>query len=434
MANTVLVGAQWGDEGKGKIVDVLTREVRWVVRYQGGSNAGHTVETPQGKFVLHLVPSGILRRGKRCVIGNGVVVDPIELVKEIRSLEKAGLAIRGRLFISDRAHLVLPTHRALDAAREARRSLTDKIGTTQRGIGPAYEDKMGRIGLRAGRMLDNDLDSAVRHATKEANLLLHLLGAKPLSSAVVARQVSEAAEVLRPYITDTVALLHTAFEREEPMLLEGAQGALLDLDFGTYPFVTSSNPTAGGACTGTGLPPRAMHHVLGVLKAYTTRVGEGPFPTEQRNAVGDRLRTEGGEYGATTGRPRRCGWFDAVVARYSARLNGVDAWALTKLDVLDCFETLQVATAYRLDGRRVESFPSNLTALSRCEPIYETLPGWLCSTRRAKTAAQLPVKAREYIQRIEAVTGVPVQWLSVGPARASILPFKTSGGRPAPRR
>jgi adenylosuccinate synthase len=433
MANTVLVGAQWGDEGKGKMVDVLTREVRWVVRYQGGSNAGHTVETPQGKFVLHLVPSGILRRGKRCVIGNGVVVDPIEMVREIRSLEQAGILTRGRLFISDRAHLVLPSHRALDAAREASRSRTDRIGTTQRGIGPAYGDKTARTGLRAGLLLEKNLNPLVRQAVEEANVLLRMLKAAPLNPVSVARQIAAAAEALRPYITDTVSMLHAALEREEPMLLEGAQGAMLDLDFGTYPFVTSSNPTAGGACTGTGLPPKALHKVLGVLKAYTTRVGEGPFPTELTEATGERLRTVGGEFGATTGRPRRCGWFDAVVARYSARLSGIDSWALTKLDVLDSFDTLRLATAYRLDGRRVDTIPSDLSALSRCEPVYETLPGWLCSTRAIRTADRLPAKARDYIRRIEAITGVPVQWLSLGPARASLLSYRTPGGRPARR-
>lgn len=433
MSNTVLVGAQWGDEGKGKMVDVLTPGVRWVVRYQGGSNAGHTVETPGGKFVLHLVPSGILWPGKRCVIGNGVVVDPIELVREIRSLEESGIRTRGRLFLSDRAHLVLPTHRALDAAKEAQRSREDKIGTTQRGIGPAYGDKTARTGLRAGLLGSKDLSRAVRKSVEEANVALRMLQAEPLDAAKVVRQLAGAAAVLRPYVTDTVTLLHEAYEREEPMLLEGAQGALLDLDFGTYPFVTSSNPTAGGACTGTGLPPKAMHRVLGVIKAYTTRVGEGPFPTELADATGDRLRKEGGEYGATTGRPRRCGWFDAVVARYSARLSGIDAWALTKLDVLDTFETLRVATGYRLDGKRLDTMPSDLSALGRCVPVYETLPGWSCSTREVRTAARLPARAREYVRRIEAITGVPVRWLSLGPARDSLLPFRSAGGRAARR-
>ncbi|MDZ4198986.1 MAG: adenylosuccinate synthase [Kiritimatiellia bacterium] len=433
MSNTVLVGAQWGDEGKGKIVDVLTRDVRWVVRFQGGSNAGHTVETPQGKFVLHLVPSGILRPGKRCVIGNGVVVDPLALVREIRELERAGISTKGRLFLSDRAHLVLPFHRALDAAREANSAAGRKIGTTLRGIGPAYEAKMCRTGLRAHVLVGEGLAEAVTAASEASHLLLRGLGAEAIDPKTVLRDLRRAARELRPYIVDTVTLLQKASEKGEPMLLEGAQGALLDIDFGTYPFVTSSSTTAGGACTGTGLPPRAMHRVLGVLKAYTTRVGEGPFPTELLDATGDRLREVGGEFGATTGRPRRCGWFDSVIARTSARLSGIDSWALTKLDVLDGFEELRLAVAYRLDGRLVDCLPADIRALSRCTPVYETLPGWKAQTRKVRRTADLPAEARAYIRRIEELTGVPTEILSVGPARASTFLYRAGGRRPAPR-
>jgi adenylosuccinate synthase len=322
MPNTILVGSQWGDEGKGKVIDVLTSQADVIVRFQGGSNAGHTVITGGKKYVLHLIPSGILHPGKQCVIGNGVVMDPLDLIKEIGMLREQGIETSGRLFISSRTHMVMQWHRALDAADEARRSQDKKIGTTGRGIGPAYGAKMGRVGLRVGDMLSPTFLDAVKEATELTNVTLQSWGAPTLDVAQLLTIYREAAVTLTPYIADTVAFVNEADRAGKSILLEGAQGTMLDIDFGTYPFVTSSNPTAGGACTGSGLPPRRIDRVVGVIKCYTTRVGAGPFPTELTDATGEQLRQKGGEFGATTGRPRRCGWFDAVVGRYAAMVNG----------------------------------------------------------------------------------------------------------------
>jgi len=419
MPNTLLMGAQWGDEGKGKIVDYLSRDADVVVRYQGGSNAGHTIEIGAERYVLHLVPSGILYPGKTCVIGNGLVIDPTALVKEIKDLVARDIVPEGRLHISDRAQVVLPYHKALDAAREKRSASGTKIGTTQRGIGPAYADKASRLGLRMGDLLEPGTDDVIRARTAEKNRQLTDLGAATVDAEAVVREMHEAAAFLRPYITDTVPLLSDAWRKGRTILFEGAQGTMLDIDFGTYPFVTSSNPTSGGACVGTGLPPQAVQRVLGVVKAYTTRVGEGPFPTELNDDTGERLRQRGREFGATTGRPRRCGWFDAVVARYSAMVNGIDRWAITKLDVLDDFDTLRVCVAYECDGRRFETVPASIAVLQRCTPVYRDFPGWKSATSDITRLEDLPANARAYVKALCDLTGVPLGLLSVGPQRAS---------------
>ena len=421
MSNTILIGAQWGDEGKGKIIDVLTERVDWVVRPQGGNNAGHTVEIGEERFVLHLVPSGILTPGKRCVIGNGVVLDPVALVEEIKGVIQRGVAVEGRLFISDRAHVVFPYHRMLDSQGEARRAKGEQIGTTMRGIGPTYGDKAARFGLRMCDLIDPEFPALLRSRVEEKNRILAAMGAPVVSYDEVLSTTQKAMETLRPLVCDTLPLLHGAVQRGENILFEGAQGILLDIDFGTYPYVTSSNASSGGAATGSGVPPNRMDHVIGVLKAYTTRVGEGPFPSELNDATGEELRRVGREFGATTGRPRRCGWFDAVVARHAVMTCGVDEWALTKLDVLDGFETLKICVAYELDGKRIEHFPANIREVARCKPICEEIPGWRESTCQVTRFVDLPAAAKRYIARLEQVTGVPVGILSVGPRRSSTL-------------
>ena len=422
MPNTVLVGAQWGDEGKGKVIDVLTSQADVIVRYQGGSNAGHTVITGGKKYVLHLIPSGILHPGKQCLIGNGVVMDPFDLIKEINELRASGIETSGRLLISDRTHMVMQWHRALDAADEARRSAAKKIGTTGRGIGPAYGAKMGRSGMRVGDLLSPSFLETVKVQTAAANETLAAWGAPTLDAEALMAGYAQVARTLAPYIADTVAKVNEADRAGKSILLEGAQGTMLDIDFGTYPFVTSSNPTAGGACTGSGLSPRRIDRVVGVIKCYTTRVGAGPFPTELCDATGEHLRQKGGEFGATTGRPRRCGWFDAVVGRYSAMVNGVDFWAMTKLDVLDEQPTLKICTAYlRDDGVRYETFPADLSVLERCVPVDEEMPGWLTPTSQITRYEDLPLKARAYVERLVALIGGRLGILSVGPARETTL-------------
>ena len=421
MTNTVLVGAQWGDEGKGKIIDVLSRDADIVVRYQGGNNAGHTVKVGDERYVLHLIPSGILHAEKMCVIGNGVVVDPLALVEEIEGLESRGVVVAGRFFVSDRAHVVLPFHGALDAAREASRAGGRKIGTTKRGIGPAYGDKASRQGLRMGDLLEPEFPSALRRRVEEANRVLSAMGGEPLDPERVVADYTAALRRVAPFVADSVWILDRAAREGKSILFEGAQGTMLDIDFGSYPFVTSSNATAGGACTGTGIAPQRVDRVIGVMKAYTTRVGEGPFPTELHDEIGAHLGREGNEFGATTGRPRRCGWFDAVVARYSAVVNGVDFWAVTKLDVLDGIGTVKICTAYECDGRRYENMPAGVRLLERCRPVYEELPGWRDSTKEATRFEDLPDRARAYVNRICELTGVPLGILSVGPGRAKTL-------------
>lgn len=421
MPNSVLVGVQWGDEGKGKVIDVLSDRVDIVVRYQGGSNAGHTVKIGEQQFILHLVPSGILHEGKTCVIGNGLVVDPAGLVKEISELEERGIKVKGRLLLSDRAHMVLPYHRMLDESLESGAAAGQKIGTTKRGIGPAYADKMARRGLRFCDMIDPDFAAMLGAGVDQANRSLQAMGAAPIDRSKTVNDCLALAQQLKPYVTDTVGYLDEAVRAGKSVLFEGAQGAMLDIDFGTYPFVTSSNTTSGGACTGTGLPPSRMDSAIGVMKAYTTRVGEGPFPTELTDSLGQGLREKGGEYGATTGRPRRCGWFDAVVARYSVAVNGIDVLAVTKMDVLDELDEIKICVAYECDKKKLRFPPANVKQLHKCRPVYETMPGWKTSIRTAKCFDDLPPAAKKYVQRICELAGAELGMLSTGPGREHTL-------------
>ncbi len=421
MSRTVLIGSQWGDEGKGKIIDVLTANADWVVRYQGGNNAGHTVEVGDQKYVLHLTPSGILRNTCKCVIGNGLVVDLIGLMGELKELVERGIRLDNRLFISDRAHMVLQYHKELDGAKEGHRETGQKIGTTKRGIGPAYCDKADRTGLRLGDILESDFLDKVRTQADLKNKILIGMGAAPLDLDQLAEQVKEAADYLRPFICDTVPLLHKAVQDNDEILFEGAQGVMLDVDFGTYPFVTSSSTGAGGAPSGSGIPPNAIDRVVGIVKAYTTRVGEGPFPTELLDDMGAHIAKVGNEFGATTGRPRRCGWFDGVVARYATMIGGINEWALMKLDVLDAVEIIKVCVAYECDGERIETVPASIRKLARCTPIYEEFKGWNTPTTECTTWDELPEQAQKYIEYLENLTGVKVSILSVGPKRSSTL-------------
>jgi adenylosuccinate synthase len=415
----VVVGAQWGDEGKGKVVDALAERAELVVRYQGGANAGHTVDAPGGEFVLHQIPSGILHPGTRCVIGNGVVLDAETLFHEIDALVQRGVAIEGRLTVSDRAHFVLPYHKLLDS--ESARSR--KIGTTSRGIGPAYEDKVGRRGVRVGDLRHPAIVAKlVKAGCERANQMLELSGSpKRCVADEVARALLDLAPRLMPFVADAGKLVWESLAGGGNVLLEGAQGALLDVDHGTYPFVTSSHTTAGGAAVGAGIGPTAIDAVLGIVKAYTTRVGNGPLPTEADPAEGERLRTLGAEFGATTGRPRRCGWFDAVVVRYAVRVNGLVGLAVTKLDVLDTFETVPVCTHYRLDGGRLDDLPDNVAALEEVQPVYELMPGWQRSTADARRLEDLPDAARRYLDRLEELAGAKVRYVGVGTRRDQLI-------------
>ncbi|NBR48035.1 adenylosuccinate synthase [bacterium] len=420
MPNTILVGAQWGDEGKGKIIDFLTDEADIVVRSQGGNNAGHTIVIGGEKYVLHLIPSGILRRSKTCVIGNGVVIDPVSLVGEIDGLLARGVKVGKNLLISDAAHLVLPYHRSLDELREVQKG-SKKIGTTKRGIGPAYADKASRTGLRMGDLMRPDVFTAkLTQRIKENNEILKSHGLAPLNGKKILQDYLAAGEKLRPFVTNTVIFLHRALELKQSMLFEGAQGTFLDIDHGTYPFVTSSNTTAGGASTGSGVPPHRIDSVLGVMKAYTTRVGEGPFATEDQG-LSDTLHAMGREYGATTGRARRCGWFDAVSTRYSTMVNGIDKIAITNLDGLDGVETIRICVAYRLDGKVIDFPPTDSDDLARCEPVYIEMPGWLKGTEKARKFSELPPKARTYVKKISELTGAKLSIVSIGPGRAETI-------------
>ncbi|MGH7657957.1 MAG: adenylosuccinate synthase, partial [Gemmatimonadales bacterium] len=405
--------------GKGKLVDVLAERADLVVRYQGGANAGHTVVTGESQFVLHQIPSGILHAGVTCIVGNGVVLDPETFFTELDELASRGVDTSGRLFVSDRAHLVLPYHKQLDTASEK----SQKIGTTGRGIGPAYEDKYGRRGIRVADLRDLDAGLAlVRDRVERANLLLELMGST--EHADIEQHVEllgRLAPRLLPLAADCGHLVDQALKRGRRVLLEGAQGALLDVDHGTYPFVTSSNTTAGGAATGVGIGPTAIDGVLGVVKAYTTRVGNGPLPTEVHGEAGDRLREAGAEFGATTGRPRRCGWFDANVVRYAVRINGLTGLAVTKLDVLDGMPEVSVGTGYRLDGELCEEIPGDVDRLSRVEPVYEVLRGWNRPTGSARRLADLPAEARAYLDRLEDLAGAPLRYVSVGTRRDQII-------------
>ncbi len=420
MANTILVGAQWGDEGKGKIIDVLTESSDIVVRSQGGANAGHTVIVGDKKFVLHLIPSGILRPDKICVIGNGVVIDPLSLLEEIDQLKQMKVKVGSNLMISETAHVVFPYHQELDGIREKNKG-KNKIGTTKRGIGPAYGDKAARVGLRMIDLIIPDrLEARLKIRIRENNAVIKAWGGKPLSFNKVLADYTEAGKRLKPFVKNTVVYLHHALQDKKNILFEGAQGTFLDIDHGTYPYVTSSNTTAGGACTGSGVPPHRMDRVLGVMKAYTTRVGEGPMPT-QNQEVGDLLHGMGREYGATTGRARRCGWFDSVITRHAAMVNGFDELAITNLDGLDTCEKIQVCTGYRVGRVKFDYLPNDIEALALCEPIYQEFPGWQTSTEKCASWKQLPTKARQYLKAITELTTGKLRIVSIGPDRAQTI-------------
>jgi len=417
MSVSVLVGVQWGDEGKGKIIDVLTRDAEMVVRFQGGNNAGHTVEAEDRKLVLHLVPSGILRKETACVIANGVVVDPVGLMNEMKDLVAKGISV-DNVQVSDRCHLIMPWHKLLDAYNEGKAAPGKKIGTTKRGIGPAYAAKANRVGIRGLEILNKSrFETLFRAEAAEYNKLYPAHGAEVLDVDKAWAEMSIAIDYLAPYVRNTTVTINQANREGKRILLEGAQGAFLDIDHGTYPFVTSSNTTSGGACTGAGLPPRAVNTVWGVLKAYTTRVGEGPFPTEQANETGKFLQNKGGEFGATTGRPRRCGWLDIVGARYSCMVNGVDLLAVTKLDVLDELDEVKICVAYRIRGAEVTDFPADTSLLNEVEPVYETLPGWKTDTTKAKCWKDLPENAQKYLLRVAELLEAKIGIISVGPDR-----------------
>lgn len=423
MGNRVIIGTQWGDEGKGKFVDLLSSDSDVIVRYQGGANAGHTIKVGDRQTVLHLVPSGILHSGPQCVITNGVVLDPEVFLSEVDELAAQGVDVSPeRLSVSPRAHLILPYHKALDKAREASRG-GKKIGTTGRGIGPCYEDKVARIGIRAGDLTRPELVRAkVRNALSEKNILLQqLYKFEPIDPDSVADALLALAPRILPYVRDTAEIVQDAMAAGKDVLFEGAQAVHLDIDHGTYPYVTSSSTVAGGASTGAGVPPAALDDVIGVVKAYTTRVGSGPFPTELLDDAGSLIQTRGHEFGATTGRPRRCGWLDAVILRESIRLNGITSVALTKLDVLNELPELKICTAYELDGRKLDRIPQIEGDLERVKPIYEVLPGFDEDISGCKSFEELPQEARDYITRLEELLGVPVRWISTGPERAQTI-------------
>lgn len=421
MSTVVLVGAQWGDEGKGKVTDFLAEKADLVVRYQGGNNAGHTVVVGEREFKLHLIPSGILYPEKICIIGSGMVIDPGVLLKEMEGLEKQGINI-DNLKISDRAHVIFPYHQRLDQVEEERKG-SNKIGTTIRGIGPAYMDKSARVGIRMVDLLDPDGFAALLEKNIEAknHLLTKVYGMKALDYASILAEYSGYAEALKRYVCDDSLLINDALTKGKNVLFEGAQGTLLDIDHGTYPFVTSSHPTAGGACLGAGVGPTKIDRVIGVAKAYTTRVGEGPFITELADETGEYIRTQGGEFGTTTGRPRRCGWFDAVVARYAVRINGLDYLAITKLDVLSGLEKVKICTGYSYRGGIIKEFPASLRVLEECEPIYEEFAGWEEDITKAGTLSELPASARKYLERVSEVAGVPIALVGVGSRRSQTI-------------
>ncbi len=425
MSNVVIVGTQWGDEGKGKIVDLITDRFEIVARFQGGHNAGHTVVINDQKRVLHLVPSGILRPGKTCVIGNGVVVDPFALREEMRKL--SDFALEGRLFLSNRAHLIMPYHTAVEAAEEARLGEA-RIGTTSRGIGPCYEDKMARRGIRVG---DLEFEELFRHKVRanlelKNRLLTRVYAAPALDADQIADSYLEVAPDVLPFVTDTAEYLNHAVQQGRSVLLEGAQGTLLDVDHGTYPFVTSSNASAGGACSGTGLGPNRIDGVIGISKAYTTRVGSGPFPTELDDSIGEHIRQRGDEYGATTGRPRRCGWFDAVVGRYAVLINGLTTLVITKLDVLDELEEIKICTGYTYKGKPLGHFPIDVTMLENVDPVYETHPGWQTDTSKITRYEELPQAVKSYLFRISEIVGTDISIISLGPGRDATIILEKS--------
>ena len=419
MSVTVLIGTHWGDEGKGKIIDVLTEGADVVVRYQGGNNAGHTVEIGSKKHVLHLIPSGILRDGKICVIGNGVVVDPMVLLEEIEELKKNGVDVENRLVISETAHVIFPYNRMLDKLKEGEKG-TRKIGTTGRGIGPSYADKYARCGIRVSDLICPELlKPKLEEKLVEVNTILtKVYEEAPVKLSDIFDEFAAYGQKIKKFVVSGYSFINKAISGGKNVLCEGAQGTLLDIDHGTYPYVTSSNPTAGGACTGTGIGPTVIDTVVGVMKAYITRVGEGPFPTELDSALGDKVRKTGGEYGATTGRPRRCGWFDAVIGKYAVMINAIDSLAITKLDVLDSMDEIKICTSYKYNGKVVEEFPPVLEVLKKCEPVYESFQGWQKDTTQCKKYSDLPQRAKEYIKRISELVGSKPWIISVGPKRS----------------
>lgn len=422
MSTRVVIGAQWGDEGKGKIVDLLSNKADYVVRFQGGANAGHTLKFDDKKVVLHLIPSGIFNGDAHCVIGNGVVIDPIALVKEIKGVKEMGFTLEGKFFISQTAHVILPYHKLLDQLKEKRRG-GEAIGTTGRGIGPAYVSKVSRVGIRMIDLLDrNILREKIDQNLKDINFALENLYKEPtLSTDELMNELEDSIKALEPFICNTTNLLHDGIKNGKSILLEGAQGTLLDVDHGTYPYVTSSSPTSGGACIGSGIPPTALTHVMGITKAYCTRVGNGPFPTELLDEMGEELRKKGQEFGATTGRPRRCGWLDLVALKYVVQINGINELTLTKMDVMDGFEEIKVCTGYKLNGEETDIFPLSLDEIRDVEPVYTALPGWKNSIEGITDWNELPSTAQSYIRFIEEYLGVKFTIISTGPKRTETI-------------
>lgn len=421
MSTVVIVGAQWGDEGKGKVIDYLANEADVVVRGQGGNNAGHTVVVGDKKYALHLIPSGILNENTINVIGNGVVFDPEGFLKEIEGLQSKGVATDS-ICVSDRAHVVFPYHREIDRLAEESRG-ADMIGTTKKGIGPSYMDKVERSGIRICDFIDEEIFETIFRKQIEAKnkIITKIYGGEALDADALVVEYSEYAKRIKPFVTDTSVVVYEALKEGKKVLLEGAQGTLLDLDYGTYPFVTSSHPTAGGFTIGSGIGPNQIGEVVGITKAYTTRVGKGPFVTELDNEIGDRIRIAGHEFGTTTGRPRRCGWLDTVIVKYSARVNGMTCIALMLLDVLTGFETVKICKGYKYGDEIIENFPASLNVLGKCEPIYEELPGWTEDISGCTTFDALPENAKAYVNRIEELTGIPVKIISVGPKRSETI-------------
>jgi len=415
MSTQVVVGAQWGDEGKGKIIDILAKGVDYVVRYQGGNNAGHTVVKDGGEFVLHLIPSGIFHKKVHCVIGNGVVVDPAALIEEIEGLKKKGVSVDGRLFVSERAHLIFPYHRIYDKLREDKKGFI-KIGTTGRGIGPSYGDKALRSGIRVIDIFDPPLfrEKLQKSLLEKNEIFTKIYDVKPFDFDEIYDQYLGFAKKMKPFVCDTAFLLNEVIRKKKSVLFEGAQGTHLDVDHGTYPFVTSSYVTSGGAAVGSGVPPTEIDKVVGVVKAYTTRVGEGPFPTEFGPDLMDEIRKKGKEFGATTGRPRRCGWFDSVLVKYSCMVNGISEIAVTKIDVMDDLKKIKICVGYKHKGKIYKTFPASLTVQLEAQPIYEEHPGWLSDTSRAKKFSDLPLNAKKYLDRLTKLLSVPITILSVG--------------------
>ena len=422
MANTCVIGLQWGDEGKGKIIDILAKDYDIIVRYQGGGNAGHTLIIDNEKFIFHLIPSGILHPDKKCVIGNGIVFDPRLFLDEVAGLSKRNISVNGNLFVSDRAHVVFPYHKKLDLLIEKQKG-NSMIGTTGRGIGPCYTDKVARDGIRVAELLHKEhFKEKLKKTVEEKNrLFVDLYKDEPVSWEEIYEEYCVYAEKISPFVCDTVDLMAKAIDDNKKILFEGAQGALLDVDFGTYPYTTSSNASAGGVSSGIGVSPKQIHDIIGITKAYATRVGSGPFPTEIDGEQGEHIRKKGGEFGSTTGRPRRCGWFDAVAIRHSVRISGVDSLIMTKMDVLDDQETIRICTGYKSNKKVYHNFPADLDVLENCEPVYEEVSGWMEDTSKARDVKSLPGKAMDYIRTIEEIIGLKVKMVSVGPERLQII-------------